>query len=294
MIRSMTGFGQADRTAGGFRIRVEVKSVNHRYAEISVKMPREWMSAEDAVRKQVSREVKRGRVDVFIIVEREALSGRKVELDWELAGSYMEAAGLLKQRLGLQDELTLRDVLQLPDVLRVTEGTEQEAAGQATELLLASVEEAVTGLLAMRAAEGSHLREDLDRRLGILAEHHAAAKSVAPRVAAEYRHKLASRLQELLGQTPMDENRLAMELAVFADRCSIDEELIRLDSHFSQFAQLLHSDEPAGRKLDFLIQEMNREINTIGSKANQAELSALVVEMKAELEKIREQVQNIE
>lgn len=293
MIRSMTGFGQSERTAAGYRMQVEVKSVNHRYAETNVRMPREWLFLEDAIRKQVAREVKRGRVDVFINIEREGQTAKHVELDWELAESYLEAARQLKDRFGLRQELTLGELLQIPELVRFAEHSEQDREQPGLQLL-SCIGEAVAQLSAMRLAEGAYLLEDVDKRLGVLRGHRAQMKTIAPRVVEEHRQKLAARLQELLGQAPLDENRLALELAVFADRCSIDEELTRLESHFSQFGQLLRSEEPSGRKLDFLIQEMNREINTIGSKANQAELSALVVEMKAELEKIREQVQNIE
>ncbi|MDF2924541.1 MAG: hypothetical protein K0R57_3455 [Paenibacillaceae bacterium] len=293
MLRSMTGFGQAGRIASGYRIQVEVKSVNHRYTEIAVRMPREWFVYEEAVKKQVSREVKRGRVDVFVNLERDGPSGKRVELDWDLAQGYADAARQLKERLGLQEELRLPDLLVMPDVVKVMD---QHAASdeQLGSELLSCVQEAVSGLAAMRMAEGAHLLADLDRRLGVLKGYHAGIAAIAPQAAEQYRIKFVSRLQDLLGQVPQDENRITMEAAIFADRCSIDEELIRLASHFNQFGLLLHGEEQAGRKLDFLIQEMNREINTIGSKANHAELSTLVVEMKAELEKIREQVQNIE
>jgi uncharacterized protein (TIGR00255 family) len=293
MIRSMTGFGQSGRTACGYRMQVEVKSVNHRYAETTVRMPREWLAFEDALKKSIAKEVKRGRVDVFINIEREGESGKRVELDWDLALGYLEASRQLKDRLELQEELQLRDLLQIPGIVRLLDSHAQDKEEPGAELI-ACVEEAVAQLSVMRDAEGAHLLEDLDKRLQTLEEYHAAARSVAPRVVEEYRQKLEVRLQELLDKIPLDENRLAMEVAVFADRANIDEELTRLESHFSQFGKLLRSEEQSGRKLDFLIQEMNREVNTIGSKANQQELSAIVVEMKAELEKIREQVQNIE
>lgn len=293
MIHSMTGFGQAGRTACGYRIQVEIKSVNHRYAETTVRMPRDWLSFEDAIKKRVAQAVKRGRVDVFVNMEREGESGKSVELDWDLARGYLEAARQLKDKLGFVEDVSLTDLLQIPDVIRFVDRSASDRELPGAELL-GCVGEAVEQLAVMRRTEGSHLLEDLDMRLGVLEGYHARVKAVAPRVVEEYRQKLAARLQELLGQAPLDEDRLAMEAAVFADRSNIDEELTRLNSHFIQFGKLLRSEEQAGRKLDFLIQEMNREVNTIGSKANQSELSALVVDMKAELEKIREQVQNIE
>lgn len=293
MLRSMTGFGQSGRTSAGYRMQVDVKSVNHRYAEITVRMPREWLVLEDAVKKRIQKEVRRGRVDVFVTVEREGESGKNVELDWDLAQGYLEAARLAKERFGFQDEPSLRELLQIPDIVRIRE-SRAENKEQAEEELLACVDAAVAELAAMRSAEGAHLRMDLDKRLDAMRELHKRASAIAPLAVVEFCGKLKARLKELLDQVPLDENRVAMEAAVFADRSNIDEELTRLGSHFSQFGGLLQSSEPAGRKLDFLIQEMNREVNTIGSKANMPELSALVVDMKAELEKIREQVQNIE
>lgn len=293
MIRSMTGFGQSGRMAAGYRMQVDVKSVNHRYSEIVVRMPREWLFLEESVKKRVQKEVKRGRVDVFISMEREGESGRSVELDGDLARGYLEAASRLKQEFGFQEELTLRDLLQIPDVVRFRENRLPDK-DQAEAELLGCVDEAVSHLAAMRTAEGEHLRNDLDKRMELLQEYHSGLKRLAPAVAADYLAKLKTRLKELLEQVPLDENRLAMEAAVFADRSNIDEELTRLESHFSQFAGMMLAEEPSGRKLDFLIQEMNREVNTVGSKANASDLTALVVDMKAELEKIREQVQNIE
>ncbi|WP_438446749.1 YicC/YloC family endoribonuclease [Gorillibacterium sp. sgz5001074] len=293
MIRSMTGFGQSGRTAAGFRMQVDVKSVNHRYSEIMVRMPREWLFLEESVKKRIQKEVKRGRVDVFITMEREGESGKTVELDGDLARGYLEAAARLKQEFGFQEELTLQNLLQIPDVVRFRENRVPDKE-LVEEALLSCTDEAVSHLAAMRGAEGEHLRSDLATRLELLREARRQLMRLAPGVAAEYLAKLRARIQELLEQIPVDENRLAMEAAVFADRSNIDEELTRLESHYAQFDGLLRSAEPSGRKLDFLIQEMNREVNTIGSKANSAELTSIVVEMKAELEKIREQVQNIE
>jgi len=293
MIRSMTGFGQSGLTAAGFRIQADLKSVNHRYTEIMVRMPREWLYLEDSVKKLIQKEVKRGRVDVFLTIEKEGDSGKTVELDWELAEGYRKAALQLQERLGLSDSLTLKDLLQIPELIRFRDGKEEDKT-QVEEALHACIGEAVSHLVSMRIAEGTHLQGDLTQRITAMREFHSMVKAEAPKVTLEYRDKLNARLKELLGSVPADENRVALEVALFADRSNIDEELTRLESHFAQFDKLLAADEPSGRKLDFLLQEMNREVNTIGSKANRAELSNLVVEMKAELEKIREQVQNIE
>lgn len=293
MLRSMTGYGGASLSAAGYRLQVDLKSVNHRYFEIMVRMPREWLQLEDALKKRIQQEVKRGRIDVFVTIEHEGASGRSVQVDWAVAEAYAEAARQLKERLGLQGEAELKDFLQIPDVIVMRDETTDDRQ-QAEIELLHCLDDALQQLIFMRKAEGGALYSDLDKRLAIMREHHAKATALAPMVTEEYRTKLASRISEIAGNVMLDEQRLALEVAVFADRSNVDEELTRLDSHFNQFGLLLEASDPAGRKLDFLIQEMNREINTIGSKANHAELSGIVVEMKAELEKMREQVQNIE
>lgn len=294
MIRSMTGFGQSGRRISGFRIQVEAKSVNHRYAETAVRMNREWLFLEDAIKKCISRDIRRGRVDVFVTIEPDGQSGKKLQIDWEMAHAYMEAARELKTRFGLADEPGLKDLLNVPSMLSWGEHDPVNPALPEEELL-ACVEEAAVQLASMRATEGVHLHGDLIRRLAVVDGLLTGLKAIAPEVVEDYRRKLAARLQELLPlEAAVDDTRLEQEAALLADRSNIDEELTRLASHVAQFSELLGADEPVGRKLDFLIQEMNREVNTIGSKANRYELSKLVVDLKAELEKIREQVQNIE
>lgn len=294
MIRSMTGFAQSSRRISGFRMQVEVRSVNHRYAETTVRINREWLSLEDSIKKCISRDIKRGRVDVYVTVEPDGQSGKKLLIDWNLASAYMEAAGQLKAKFGLADAPRLVDLLNVPDLLHPGQEALSEAPFPEQELM-ACAEEAAARLAAMRETEGAHLREDLVNRLTVLQGHLAAMKAIAPEVVEDYRRKLAARIQEMLPQDAFIEaGRLEQETALMADRCNIDEEITRLTSHMLQFSGLLEAEEPVGRKLDFLIQEMNREVNTVGSKANRYELSRLVVELKAELEKIREQVQNIE
>jgi uncharacterized protein (TIGR00255 family) len=292
MIRSMTGYGQAVRTASALRIQAEIKSVNHRYGEIVVRLPREWSRLEEAVKKEIGRLVKRGRIDAFITVERESPGETKVDIDWPLAEGYMQAAERIGERFGLTGQPALKDLMQLPNMFRFRE-QEADADAIAGELL-ATVHEAAGELLSMRETEGMHLESDLRERLRLLRQLEGEIRTLAPRTASEYRIKLRQRMEDLLGQTPIDESRIAAEVAFFAERSDITEELTRLESHFSQMETMLHAQEPVGRKLDFLVQEMNREANTIGSKASHAELSQLTVELKAELEKIREQVQNIE
>ncbi|XOK58731.1 YicC/YloC family endoribonuclease [Paenibacillus elgii] len=293
MVISMTGFGQAARTTDGFRIQIDLKSVNHRYCEIVVRMPREFARYENAVKAAVQQHVRRGRVDAFVTVERDRDVPQAVEIDWSLAMGYVQAAEQLRERLSLKDELSLRDLLAIPGLVAI--GQHQEMAEERMEAeLVACAAEAARELSDMREKEGAFLQNDLIQRIGTMEHYCSTASGIAPKVVQDYAGKLRARIEELLQQAPPDEQRLAMEIAVFADRASIAEELTRLQSHCKQFRELLKSSEPVGRKLDFLVQEMNREANTIGSKANHAQLAAVVVDMKAELEKMREQIQNIE
>lgn len=295
MIRSMTGFGQASRMVAGYRVQIDMKSVNHRYSEVVVRLPREWLALEEPLKKTVQQTIKRGRVDVFVAIERETARGKTVRVDWELVEGIRQAAEQLAARLQLKDSLGIHHILQIPDVVSFAD-QQLEADETIVKQFQECAEEAALRLTAMREAEGRHLREDIWQRIDVLEAERAEMKRLAPLVTEEYAQKLRQRIQSLLSaqSAPVDEQRLAMEVAVFADRASIDEELTRLDSHFRQCRLLLDSGEPAGRKLDFLVQEMNREVNTIGSKANHVELTNRVVLMKAELEKIREQVQNVE
>jgi len=273
-----------------------MKSVNHRYCEIAVRMPREWLAQEDSLKKRVQRLVKRGRVDVFVQIEPDSASGRVVDVDWALADGIWQAGSLLRERFGMRDDdpLSLRDFLAVPGLIRLSEASppSQEWMG---EELLECADEALQKLIGMRQTEGRHLQADLSAKLEVLRRIRSEIAMLAPQVTDSYRVKLRGRIEELLTDASvLDEQRLAMEVALFADRANVDEELTRLASHLAQFGELLNEREPVGRKLDFLVQEMNREANTIGSKANHAEMAALVVELKAELEKIREQAQNIE
>lgn len=295
MSHSMTGYGNSARRCGGYLIQIEAKSVNHRYCEVVVRMPREWTCYEDGLKRLVQRYIKRGRIDVYINKEQEQAGTLPFVLNTGLAESYLRAAEELRKRYSLDGSLSASELLALPDMLVAPEWSSQEARNEEPweATLLDGLEEAMINLVAMRKQEGEHLRKDLEERLNHLEEIQAELTALAPEVVQEYRAKLRGRLNELLDGA-MDEHRFAMEVAVFADRSNIDEELIRLASHFAQCRELLGSTEPIGRKLDFLIQEMNRETNTIGSKANHLALVNRVVEMKAELEKIREQAANLE
>lgn len=295
MSHSMTGYGGAVRTYGGYVVQFEIKSVNHRYAEVVLRMPREWTCYEDGLRRLVQRHIKRGRIDVYISKERDESGSLPYVLNRPVVEAYLEAADELAKHYGVDAKLSAKDLLSLPDALTAPE--EAAPVGSTDpgweQVLTEGLEEALIGLLGMREREGKHLAADLGARLQRLEAIHSEMVRLAPEVVKEYRTRLNNRLSELL-EGNYDEQRVAMEVAVFADRSNIDEELIRLKSHFAQCRSLLQSYEPVGRKLDFLIQEMNRETNTIGSKANHLALVNLVVEMKAELEKIREQAANLE
>lgn len=294
MVYSMTGYGQSAKEIGGYKISIEMKSVNHRYNEIIFRMPREWAGYEDRLRRLISSRLKRGRVDVFINKERDGETTSTVELNKQIVEAYIQAADKLRHEYGLSGTVDVNDVLRLPEVLSVRE-VASWSEEQLEACLVEGITEALDGLCRMRAQEGSHLEQDTRERLVRLDTIHNELTSWAPVVVTEYRAKLKQRLEQLMEQPhSFDDTKFSMEVALFAERSNIDEELTRLKSHFQQFSQLLSSQEPIGRKLDFLIQEMNRETNTIGSKANHLELVNRVVDMKAELEKIREQVANME
>ncbi|MBL0388819.1 YicC family protein [Tumebacillus sp. ITR2] len=292
MIKSMTGYGRAEVLQDGYRILVEIKAVNHRYAEVVVRLPREYLQFEDGMKKAVSERISRGRLDVFLTVERTGPLGRAVTVDLELAMQLKRAADELAAHLGLSETLQLEQILKQPGVLSVAEAVENpEELGN---LLLACTAQAADNLVEMREREGQRLYHDFVARLEKLRGFTSRIEERSPVVVAEYRERLEKRLRDLLDGQGVEEGRLLTEVAVFADRASIAEELVRLTSHFEQFLHIAEAPEPVGRKLDFLVQEMNREVNTIGSKANDLGIAQLVVEAKSLLEQIREQVQNIE
>ncbi|MFC3748777.1 YicC/YloC family endoribonuclease [Paenibacillus sp. GCM10012306] len=295
---SMTGYGQSSLQFGGYKITFEVKSVNHRYCEVVLRMPRDWMVYEDVLKRKVQQHIKRGRVDVVINRERDEEATAGLVLNQAAVQSYLQAADTLKESFGIVGELGLRDLLSLPGVMESREetaGLDSVSPEALSEMLEQGLDHSLQSLMEMRVREGGYLGADLEQRLSHLEQLHADMVGLAPTVVSEYRDKLRQRLGELNdGSFPFDEHKFGMEIAIFADRCNIDEELTRLHSHFEQCRSLLRGNEPVGRKLDFLIQEMNRETNTIGSKCNHLTLAGCALEMKAELEKIREQAANLE
>ncbi|MDT0123793.1 YicC/YloC family endoribonuclease [Paenibacillus sp. RRE4] len=296
---SMTGYGQSAFHFGGYKVQLEIKSVNHRYCEVMMRLPREWTYYEDGLRKIVQGRLKRGRIDVYVMKEKEEDQALPAVLNEQAVRAYLQAAERLESQFGMQGKPSIVDMLGLPDVMVQPDGTspvQEEQKDEWEQVLQAGLNEALSSLEQMRAREGLHLANDLERRITRLESLHTEMLALAPTVVSDYRNKLRQRLTELQedGSFPFDEHKLGMEIAVFADRSNIEEELTRLLSHFGQCRELLKSEDSVGRKLDFLIQEMNREVNTIGSKANHLALVNRVVEMKAELEKIREQAANIE
>lgn len=293
MIKSMTGYGRAREVRNKRDITVEVRSVNNRYLDCTVKMPRMYAFAEDAVKKHVQQAVSRGKVDVFITVDATAADVVKVAVNRELAAQYAAALGELSDVCGTADYRPAPETLaRFPDVLTVTKADEDLETVSAD--LCAVLDEALAAYNDMRAVEGQKLAEDISNRLDAIERYTGQVEMRSPETVAEYRAKLTARMEEVLQSTTVDEQRILMEAAIYADKVAVDEETVRLRSHLSQLDHMLAQEGPVGRKLDFLIQEFNREANTIGSKCNDIETAGYVVDIKAEIEKIREQIQNIE
>lgn len=293
MIVSMTGYGRTEREQDLVRITVEMKSVNHRFCEIVVRLPKAWNTLEDQVRKAVAPFVKRGRVDVTISIEPIHSQTNGFQINWELAGLYAQAAREMNERFSLQTPIAAKDLLSLSGVVSTGEAAVISVEDM-TEVLPALVEETAKEMLLMKQREGSELQKDLFTRVMLIEQWTREMQGMTPEAAEQYRVRLRQRAEELAEQISFDEQRLLQEVVLFAERADISEELTRLQSHCAQFSEQLVKSEAVGRKLDFLLQEMNREANTIASKANYLPIQHLAVEVKTELEKMREQVQNIE
>ncbi|MCF6179260.1 MAG: YicC family protein [Geopsychrobacter sp.] len=291
MIRSMTGYGRGQGMANGLVFSVEIRAVNHRYADINIKAPRLLMSFESEIKKQVSTLLKRGKIDVFINQEVSEDVVAVPVMNRAVARAYVDLFDQMRSEFNLGGEIPLELLVTQKDVLIVRDDVVDE--GDLRVALQQAVREALTGLLGMREAEGEATRLDITDRLDLVAKSLEEIEARASLVPLEWQQRLKDRLQRL-AEDAVDEQRIAQELALFADRCDISEELSRFQSHLQQLDQLFGNTEPVGRQMDFLIQELNRETNTMGSKSNDAALTRNVVAIKAELEKIREQVQNIE
>lgn len=289
MVLSMTGFGTGV-AEGEKRVTIEMKSVNHRYLDLFIRMPKGYLMLEDVVRREVSQRLHRGRIEVFVSIEDFEDKPRNVKIDWGLVRGYEAALRELEKALHISYRAEGEHIIRQPDVLVA----EEVGADVVEPLLKEALQKAIDSLISMRIAEGGNLAGDLRQRIQVLRNMSSEIRARVPQVVESYKDKLSQRIAELLQGVVVDEERLAMEVALFADRSNITEEIVRIGSHLDQFSLILEQDEPIGRKLDFLVQELQREFNTIASKASDAEISQMVVEAKAELEKIREQVQNIE
>ena len=292
MIKSMTGYGRHEGMINGRGIVVEVKSVNHRYYEFSSRITRGYGFLEEKLKSYLQTKISRGKVDVFVSIETLEDADAQVLINHSLAAGYVSALRELAQKYGLLDDTTVSTISRYSDIFTIHKSPEDE------DLIWASVKEAtdkaVESFLTMRENEGQRLKEDVEERAGTILGLVAKVEERSPQTVAEYQQKLQARLEEMLHDSNIDEQRLLTEAAIFADKVAVAEETVRLRSHIDQLNTMLESGDPVGRKLDFLVQEMNREANTIGSKAVDSQIAYLVVDIKAEIEKIREQIQNIE
>ena len=288
----MTGYGRAVQMIDGREITVELRSVNNRYLDCTVKLPRMFSFAEDSVKNRVKAAVSRGKVDVYIGVNAAQAADVQVAVNRPVLESYLAALRQIESEYGVRDDVTVMSLARLPDVFSVEKTEEDEQ--KLTQDILSVAEEAISRYNTMRETEGAALEADLRSRAATILERVALVEARSPVTVAEYRERLRQKMQEVLQNTAIDEGRILQEAAIYADRIAVDEETVRLRSHLAQLGDMLTKGGAIGRKLDFLLQELNRETNTIGSKCNDLELSNIVVEMKAELEKIREQTQNIE
>lgn len=289
---SMTGYGSAKGSVEGQEITVELKSVNNRYLDCSVRLPRNFLFAEDTVKQAVSAGVSRGKVDVFVSAQASQDSGTVVSVNEELARGYRDAVARIAETLGLESGLNAFSLARFPDVLTVErrELDKDKAAAALSEITAKAVEE----FNAMREREGERLRRDMLGKLETIEGLVFVVEERSPQTVKEYRERLEARLRDILADRSLDEQRVITEAAIFADRTAVDEETVRLRSHIAQFRTMLEEGSPIGRKMDFLVQEFNRESNTIGSKCSDASLAKVVVDLKSEIEKIREQLQNVE
>ena len=292
MVKSMTGYGRAREMRNGRDITVEVRSVNNRYLDCTVKMPRAYIFAEDRMKARVQQAISRGKVDVFVTIDASAADAAVVAVNEPLARGYYDALTRLKTMFDLSGDITPEVLAKFPDVLAVTKAEEDVEAIAAD--ICAVLDDALAAYNAMRAVEGEKLAADVAGRITTIEAVVGKVEERSPQTVAAYRQRLEAKMQEVLQSTTIDESRILTEAAIFADKIAVDEETVRLRSHIAQLRAMLASDEPVGRKLDFLIQEVNRECNTIGSKCNDLTIARDVVNMKAEVEKIREQVQNME
>lgn len=287
----MTGFGRASGHIHSCLFTIEIKSVNHRFLDIHFKMPKQIMNMEEKIRKVISKTINRGRIEVYINVEGKFLSTKSIQVDWGLLDQYVNSLQQIKKRFSLNDQLSLDQILALDGAINIQEET--MSSDPFEHGIIELVETAVRQLATMRNVEGDQLTVDLNKRLTLLSQINHELEKLAPIVVENYRERISNRVSDFVSGK-IDDNRILTEVALFADKVDINEEITRIHSHIHQFIEALKANEPIGRKLDFLVQELNREANTIGSKANDSGIAKNVVELKSIIEKLKEQVQNIE
>ncbi|MGL5757154.1 MAG: YicC/YloC family endoribonuclease [Paraclostridium sp.] len=293
MAISMTGFGRGEYKNDNYHFTVECRTINHKYADINVRLPRKISFLEDKIRNIVKDYVKRGRVDLYIKLDLIGSEDVNLKFDEKLASQYVNILNNIKSTFNLVDDVSVMNIAKFPDIIKSEE--KEEDAELVWEMLKEALDECLTKLKEMRSEEGIKLANDIDMRCDLLKDYIEQIENYSYNVVNEYKEKLNNRISEILDNPSLiDDNRLAQEVAIYADKCSITEEIVRFKSHIVQLKKAIHKNESIGRKIDFLIQEMNRETNTIGSKSSDLNITNLVVEVKSELEKIREQIQNIE
>lgn len=291
MIKSMTGYGKSTYSSNSREYQMEIKSVNHRYLDINVKLPRAISYLEDDIKKQISIMVKRGKIDVFITFDNNSDEGKNIKINTDVAKLYIKELRKLAEEENLLSNIEVTDISKFPDVLTIKNEQDDEIIKKE---VIALSQEATLNLVKMREVEGEKISKDLLDRIKIVEDTTLEIAKLSTGLIDEYVVKLEARIKELLKTEDIDKQRLAQEVVLYADKCSVEEEITRLKSHTAQFRTLIESEEAVGKRLDFLIQEMNRETNTIGSKANNLEITNKVIDLKTELENIREQIQNIE
>lgn len=292
MIKSMTGYGRAQNTVDNYEIITEIRSVNHRYFEFSARTPRQFGFIDDKLKSYVSGRISRGKVEVFVTINLLESTATDVTVNTALAKAYAKALSDIAEATGANNTFSVNDIARYPDVLTIRKSEEDEQA--VTDAVLSVLKLSVDKFIEMRTLEGEKLYEDIISRADTIASYVEKVETLSKQSEVTYRDKLYEKMRELLDDKQIDEQRLVTETAIFADKIAVDEETVRLKSHLKQLKELVNTDDAVGRKLDFLVQEMNRETNTIGSKSVSLEITQIVVEMKSEIEKIREQIQNIE
>ena len=292
MIKSMTGFGRGECTIDNKVITIEMKSVNHRYCDINIRMPRKLIFLENDLKNRIKNFMSRGKIDVFLTYEDHSEKSQSLVFNESIAGEYLNYFGKMSEKFGIENDVKVSALSRYPEVLKLEEQEDDESVYK--ELTFNSLDQAINRMMTARIHEGEHLYTDLNAKLDEMIDFVEHIKEISPHVIQEYKNKLEARIEELTDKALLDESRMAMEVAMFADKSCIDEEIVRLESHIKQMKTLLDMDDPTGRKLDFVAQEMNREANTVLSKANNVNVSNEGINLKTLIEKIREQIQNIE